>query len=128
MAVLMSIGPVAATGAGGARGIIFMVDSSNITKQVRDVAEFLHSILSLPVVRSNRPGLLVMCNKQDLGLAKSCQVIKGLLEKEIDKVRVSRSNQLEGQEDDSGNRSVPLGRPGKAFVFGDLGSRVNFVE
>ena len=69
------------------------------------MAEFLHSILSLPAVASNNPPLMVLCNKQviinhdlisvpssekthpqDVGVAKGESVIKSLLEKEVDKV------------------------------------------
>jgi signal recognition particle receptor subunit beta len=53
---------------------------------VRDVAEYLHSILTLPTVAANSPPLLVFCNKQDLALAKASVLIKAALEKELDKV------------------------------------------
>jgi len=110
----------------GARGILFVVDSGTVTKQVRDVAEFLHSILTLPSISSNCPPLLVMCNKQDQGLAKSSQLIQATLEKELDMVRVSRSNQLEGQE--GGVDTIFLGKEGRAFVFSQLKCRVSFCE
>jgi len=113
--------------AAGARGIVFVVDSSTVTRQVRDVTEFLYSVLSNPTIHGNRPGVLVLCNKDDLTLAKSSQVIRGVLEKEIDKVRVSRSSRLESQEGELG-QSVPLGRAGKAFEFQDLGNTVTFAE
>merc|ERR1719454_1523661 len=50
-------GPLVEKYGRGSRGILFVVDSSTVTKQVRDVAEFLHSILSLPAVTSNSPPL-----------------------------------------------------------------------
>jgi len=111
----------------GARGILFVVDSCTVTKQVRDVAEFLHSILSLPSVAANSPPVLVLCNKQDLDLAKSSQIIKTALEKELDKVRVSRSNELAGL-DGSSNQAVFIGKEGKPFSFSDLRARVEFCE
>jgi len=110
----------------GARGILFVVDSGTLTKQVRDVAEFLHCILSLPSVHGNSPPLMVLCNKQDQGLAKSSQLIQSALEKEMDKVRVSRSNQLDGQEGQAA--TIFLGKEGKAFEFSQLKCRVNFCE
>merc|ERR1712226_1387114 len=112
----------------GARGILFVVDSCSVVKQVRDVAEFLHSILSLPVIAANKPPVMVMCNKQDMDLAKSSQVIKSALEKELDKVRVSRSNQLAGLEGASNAASVFIGKEGKPFTFSDLRSRAEFCE
>jgi signal recognition particle receptor subunit beta len=111
----------------GARGILFVVDSCTVIKHVRDVAEFLHSILTLPSVAANSPPLLVFCNKQDLDLAKSSQLIKTALEKELDKVRVSRSNQLAGLEG-TNNSVVFIGKEGKPFTFSDLRARVEFCE
>jgi len=111
----------------GARGILFVVDSATVAKQVRDVAEFLHSILSSPSVAANSPPLMVLCNKQDVAVAKSSQVIKGLLEKELDKVRVSRGSQLDNLEG-SGQEAVYIGKEGRAFDFSQLRSRVEFCE
>jgi signal recognition particle receptor subunit beta len=111
----------------GSRGILFVIDSATITKQIRDVAEFLHSILSLPAVASNSPPLMVLCNKQDVGVAKGESVIKSLLEKEVDKVRVSRGNQLAGLEG-ANNDSVFIGKEGRPFEFSHLKARVDFCE
>ena len=36
------------------RALIFMVDSNTVSKQIRDVAECLHSILSLETISKNR--------------------------------------------------------------------------
>ncbi len=44
---------------------------------------YLYSILLDPVVNSNRPAVLVLCNKQDHALAKGVQVVKTQLEKEM---------------------------------------------
>jgi len=111
----------------GSRGILFVIDSATITKQIRDVAEFLHSILSLPAVASNSPPLMVLCNKQDVGVAKGESVIKSLLEKEVDKVRVSRGNQLAGLEG-ANNDSVFIGKEGRPFEFSHLKAQVDFCE
>jgi len=120
-------GPLVEKYGPGSRGILFVVDSSTITKQVRDVAEFLHSILSLSAVASNSPPLMVLCNKQDVGAAKGESVIKSLLEKEIDKVRVSRGNQLAGLEG-ANNDSVFIGKEGRPFEFSHLRARTDFCE
>eukprot|EP00092_Neocalanus_flemingeri_P014074 GFUD01015183.1.p1 GENE.GFUD01015183.1~~GFUD01015183.1.p1 ORF type:complete len:258 (-),score=94.38 GFUD01015183.1:119-892(-) len=110
-----------------ARGIVYLVDSNNVSKQVRDVAEFLHSILSHKAISKNSPPVLVLCNKQDGGLAKGAQVIQTLLEKEIEKVRMTSSHQLEGLEGETSS-AVFLGRQGKSFEFKDIASNVTFVE
>ena len=36
------------------------------------------------------------CNKQDLGLVKGATAIQGLLEKEMNALRISHTNRLEG--------------------------------
>ena len=45
-------------------GVVYVVDSANLSKQVRDAAEFLFNILSDPVVNANATALTVACNKQ----------------------------------------------------------------
>jgi len=110
-----------------ARGIMYLVDSNTVSKQIRDVAEFLHSILSNRAIHSNSPPVLVLCNKQDGSLAKGSQVIQTLLEKEIEKVRDTRSHQLENLEGETGIGAF-LGKKGKSFEFKDLSSNVTFVE
>ena len=47
-------GQVIETFSGSARAVIFMVDSNTISKQIRDVAECLHSILSQKLISRNR--------------------------------------------------------------------------
>merc|ERR1719454_1228970 len=83
------------------------------SKQIRDVAECLHSILSQKIISKNSPPLLILCNKQDADLAKGSAAVQNLLEKEIEKVRMTRSNQLAGIEgEDSG--VIFIGKEGKA--------------
>ena len=109
------------------RALVFMVDSNTVSKQIRDVAECLHSILSQKLISKNRPPLLILCNKQDADLAKGSSAVQNLLEKEIEKVRMTRSNQLAGIEgEDSG--VIFIGKEGKAFEFKDLPAEVQFEE
>lgn len=44
---------------------------------------YLYTILSDPIVSSNQPRVLILCNKQDHALAKGPQVIQSILEKEM---------------------------------------------
>jgi len=108
----------------GARAIVFVVDSNTVIKQIRDVAEYLHSVFTLPCL-APVPPTLILCNKQDLDLAKSSNIIKAALEKELDKVRVSRSGGglLEGSA-----ATTFLGEQGKAFTFSQLRTKVDFLE
>jgi len=38
----------------GARGIVYVVDSSTLTRQIRDVAEYLFNILTSPRIHAIR--------------------------------------------------------------------------
>lgn len=110
-----------------ARAILFVVDSNTVSKQIRDVAECLHSILSLQIISQNSPPVLIICNKQDADLAKGSPAVQNLMEKEIEKVRRTRSSQLAGIEGDEGS-VVFIGKEGKAFEFKDLACEVQFEE
>nr|CAG4648847.1 EOG090X0C7N [Polyphemus pediculus] len=108
-----------------ARGIVFVIDSNTLMKDIRDVAEYLYLILSDPAVHSNRPPVLVLCNKQDHTLAKGEKVIKTQLEKEMNVLRTTKTNQLEAVSDD-GQQPKYLGKEGKDFEFEDLKMPVVF--
>ncbi|KAF5896990.1 signal recognition particle receptor subunit beta, partial [Clarias magur] len=66
-----------------ARAIVFVVDSAIFQKEVKDVAEFLYSLLTDNIVIENTPTLLIACNKQDNTMAKSAKLIQQQLEKEL---------------------------------------------
>ncbi|KAJ8682824.1 hypothetical protein QAD02_018616 [Eretmocerus hayati] len=107
------------------KGLVFVIDSSSIQKDIRDVAEYLYTLLSDPALSKNVP-VLILCNKQDQTLAKTSSVIKTLLEKEINLLRVTKTSQLEATDASSSN--VFLGKTGKDFEFSHLNRRVEFCE
>ncbi|KAG1935462.1 signal recognition particle receptor subunit beta [Pimephales promelas] len=110
-----------------ARAVVFVVDSSVFQKDVRDVAEFLYSILTDATVAKNTPALVVACNKQDISMAKSAKLIQQQLEKELNTLRLTRSAALSSQ-DGAVEGSVYLGKRGKDFEFSQLPGRVEFIE
>jgi len=110
------------------RGIIYVVDSSNVQKQLRDTAEFLFNIISDPILFAARPPLLVACNKQDAGLAKGSGVIKRELQKELNLLRDTHSRSLQGTNDSPVVDHTYLGRKGHDFEFQDLPMKVDFCE
>ena len=59
---------------------------SPLIGQVRDVAEYLHFLLTNRNILGNAPPVLIVCNKQDSGMAKGKGAVQTLLEKEIEKV------------------------------------------
>ncbi|KAG9348163.1 hypothetical protein JZ751_001898 [Albula glossodonta] len=120
-----------------AGAIVFVVDSAIFQKEVRDVAEFLYSLLTDSVISRNAPTLLVACNKQGIAetlnclnntMAKSAKLIQQQLEKELNTLRVTRTAALSSQDGSAGGGSVYLGKKGKDFDFSQLSMRVDFVE
>jgi len=108
-----------------AKGIIFLVDSVTVQKDIRDVADFLYTILADSSTTSTP--ILILCNKQDETLAKSSTVIKSLLEKEINLVRTTRQSQLQSV-DNSASDQVFIGKQGKEFEFTQLTQNVKVAE
>ncbi|XP_050666204.1 signal recognition particle receptor subunit beta [Leptidea sinapis] len=110
-----------------AKAIVYVIDSVTIQKEIRDVAEYLYTILVDPVIQSNCPALLVLCNKQDQPTAKGSLVIKSLLEKELNLVRITKSSQLESV-DSTQTSNASIGKIGKDFEFSHLNCKVEFIE
>ena len=106
-----------------ALGIVYVLDASTITKNIRDVTEFLFQILSDPSIHGNRTSILIVCNKQDMTLAKGSTVIERELAKEIGLLRETHSKSLQGTDGNVINH-VFLGKVGKDFVFSDLKAKV----
>lgn len=108
------------------RGLIFVIDSVRFTREAKDVAEFLYDILSNPVSK-NLP-ILVACNKQDQGFAKSAKLIRSNLEKEFGLLTHSRIAALETTDGSSAKRIVGKGDSGN-FSFDELPKKnVDFIE
>lgn len=108
-----------------ARLIIFLLDSATLQKEVRDVADYIYTILADKFLSS--VPVIIGCNKQDLALAKGTSVIRSLLEKEMGLVRQTRTNQLQSVDNTVSN-NVFLGKPGRDFEFSQLSQTVEFVE
>lgn len=121
------------------RGIVFVVDAANLSagdQGVRQAAEYLHDTLLLLQKRvtsnkSSKPPkeihVLVAANKTDLFTALPTAIVKSTLEKEIGKVRSSKSKGLldSGIETsdafDAGDNDDWLGETGTAqFKFEQL--------
>lgn len=85
----------------------------------------MYTLLSDPAMNKNVP-ILILCNKQDQTLAKGSGVIKTLLEKEMNLLRVTKTSQLEAT--DASSTNVYLGKTGKDFEFSHLDRKVDFGE
>eukprot|EP00062_Callorhinchus_milii_P000379 gi/632934325/ref/XP_007907871.1/ PREDICTED: signal recognition particle receptor subunit beta [Callorhinchus milii] len=111
-----------------ARAIVFVVDSVSFQKEVKDVAEFLYTLLTDPQIVNNATPLLISCNKQDVTMAKSAKLIQQQLEKEINTLRMIRSAAPSSLDESGIGSAVPLGKKGKDFDFSQVPMRVDFVE
>ncbi|KAF2286696.1 hypothetical protein GH714_023679 [Hevea brasiliensis] len=98
-----------------AAGIVFVVDA----------LEFLPNYVEFQskVVKRKVP-VLICCNKADKVTAHSKEFIRKQLEKEIDKLRASRSGISEA---DVANEFT-LGIPGEAFSFSHCSNKVTIAE
>ncbi|XP_076679369.1 signal recognition particle receptor beta [Andrena cerasifolii] len=106
------------------KGVVYVIDSVTFQKDIRDVAEFLYTLLSDRAIQ--RKPVLILCNKQDQTMAKGSAVIKTLLEKEMNLLRVTRTNQLETT--DALATNLFLGKEGKDFEFSHLDANIEFAE
>ncbi|XP_071867352.1 signal recognition particle receptor beta [Bombus fervidus] len=107
-----------------AKGLVYVIDSVTFQKDIRDVAEFLYNLLCDPAV--HKKSILVLCNKQDQTMAKGAAVIKTLLEKEMNLLRMTKTSQLEAT--DASATNVFLGKQGKDFDFSHLDTNIEFAE
>ncbi|KDR07565.1 signal recognition particle receptor subunit beta [Zootermopsis nevadensis] len=113
---------------GVTRGIIYVIDSVTFQKDIQDVAEFLFTLLSDIVVANNSLPFLILCNKQDQTMAKGCLVIKSLVQKEMNVLRMTKSSQLESTNEAMNNNTF-LGKKDKDFEFAHLlPIKVDFAE
>ncbi|XP_076637564.1 signal recognition particle receptor beta isoform X1 [Colletes latitarsis] len=107
-----------------AKGIVYVIDSVTVQKDIRDVAESLYNLLSDSATQ--KKPLLILCNKQDQTMAKGYTVIKTLLEKEINLLRMTKTSQLEAT--DSSSKNIFLGKHEKDFEFSHLIRNIEFAE
>ncbi|XP_022903070.2 signal recognition particle receptor subunit beta [Onthophagus taurus] len=78
-----------------ARALVYVVDSSLIEKEVRDVAEYLYNILLELGAMNNKVKVLILCNKQDVASSKNSMAVKCILEKELTTLQRTKSSQLD---------------------------------
>ncbi|XP_078032593.1 signal recognition particle receptor beta [Augochlora pura] len=107
-----------------AKGVVYVIDSVTFQKDIRDVAEYLYNILSEPSMQNK--SVLILCNKQDQTMAKGSSVIKTLLERELNLLRMTKTSQLEAT--DASSKNVFLGKEGKEFEFAQLDAHIDFAE
>ncbi|KAH6763216.1 signal recognition particle binding protein [Perilla frutescens var. hirtella] len=107
-----------------AAGIVFVVDAVEFLPNVRAASEYLYDILTKATVVKRKVPLLLLCNKVDKVTAHTKDFIRKLLEKEIDKLRTSRT--ALSSADISNEYS--LGVPGEAFAFHQCLNKISIAE
>ncbi|KAF8821568.1 signal recognition particle receptor beta subunit protein [Cardiosporidium cionae] len=121
------------------RCIIYLVDATD-KSSIKPTAEHLYDLFTSSQLRAQPLPFLLACNKSDLHSARPPSLIKEDLEREIEKVRISRSALLEGQE----RSDIYLQADGLPFAFhsapcpleicqcsaksGDVSSIISFIR
>ncbi|XP_022756720.1 signal recognition particle receptor subunit beta-like isoform X2 [Durio zibethinus] len=107
-----------------AAGIVFVVDSLEFLPNSRLVVEYLYDILTKASVVKKKIPLLICCNKSDKVTAHTKEFIRKQIEKEIDKLRASRSAISAADI----SNDFTLGVPGEAFAFSQCRNKVTIAE
>lgn len=104
-----------------AKALIFVVDSSTLQKDLKDVALYIYDTLVDDQLAKSNLRLLILCNKQDIEFAKGASSVKTSLEKEIELLRRISTSALKSTNEGHNNKSVVLRSGSDAtFQFDDL--------
>ncbi|TPX56489.1 hypothetical protein PhCBS80983_g04514 [Powellomyces hirtus] len=109
-------------------GIVFVIDSTTIARELRPAAEYLYDILANRYTQRNEIPVLVLCNKADLLMALPVEKIRAMLEGEIDRLRTTRAAEVQSLDDGDKehDRDEFLGEEGVPFAFNQLANAVTF--
>ncbi|GFY88266.1 signal recognition particle binding protein [Actinidia rufa] len=107
-----------------AAGLVFVVDALEFLPNCRAASEYLYDILTKANVVRKKIPVLILCNKVDKVTAHTKEFIRKQLEKEIDKLRTSRTALSAA---DIANEYT-LGVPGEAFAFSQCQNKVTVAE
>jgi signal recognition particle receptor subunit beta len=118
------------TNKSSAKAIIFVIDSTTINEESKDVSDYLYDILREKTFRQQRLPLLIFCNKQDINNDnETIQSIKSLLENELTMKRKTRASSVAVHQG-KGETNDDIGRAGKeTFEFNDIKDiQIEFVD
>ncbi|CAG2176231.1 unnamed protein product [Oppiella nova] len=110
-----------------AKGVLFVIDSTDFANTGKDVADLLYNFLVDPLVVTHKIPFLIACTKQDETRAKSSKVLQKQLEREITAIRETRAGALGSTGEDDTSRSI-LGKLDKEFAFNDIKNEVQFAD
>ncbi|KAK9097570.1 hypothetical protein Sjap_023067 [Stephania japonica] len=107
-----------------AGGVVFVVDALDFLPNCRAAAEYLYDILTNARVVKKKIPVLILCNKTDKVTAHTKEFIRKQLEKEIDKLRASRTAISTADI----SSAFTLGVTGEAFTFFQCHNKVSVGE
>lgn len=109
-----------------AKHIMYVIDSTKIDSNLRDVCEYLYQILADELVYKNNTSVTVVCHKQDLSGKKDKEAMRSILEDELNAIKNSKKVQL-GKTSDEEERDYLIARFDKDPIsFGTLS--INLIE
>ncbi|XP_024372786.1 uncharacterized protein [Physcomitrium patens] len=104
--------------------LVFVVDALDFMPHVRAAAEYLYELLTNKEVVKRRIPILLTCNKMDKITAHSSNFIKGQLEKELNKLRKSRTSVSAADV----SSEISLGVQGEVFNFTQCSNKITIAE
>uniref|UniRef100_A0A7N0VF05 Signal recognition particle receptor subunit beta n=1 Tax=Kalanchoe fedtschenkoi TaxID=63787 RepID=A0A7N0VF05_KALFE len=107
-----------------AAGVVFVVDGLEFLPNCRAASEYLYDILTKSSIVKKRVPVFIFCNKMDKASAHSKEFIRKQLEKEIEKLRASRT----AVSDADLTSEITLGIPGQPFAFSQCQNPVTVGE
>ncbi|XP_010467710.1 PREDICTED: signal recognition particle receptor subunit beta [Camelina sativa] len=107
-----------------AAAIVFVVDALEFLPNIRAVSEYLYDILTNASVVKNKTPVLLCCNKTDKITAHTKEFIRKQMEKEIEKLRCSRSAVSTADI----TNDFTLGIEGEVFNFSHCHNKVTVAE
>jgi signal recognition particle receptor subunit beta len=113
-----------------AKAMIFVLDSTTINEDSKDVSDYLYDILREKTFRQQRLPLLIFCNKQDLNNAnETIESIRHSLENELTLKRKTRASSVAVHQG-KGETNDDIGQIGKeTFEFNDIKDiQIEFVN
>lgn len=113
-----------------AKAILFVVDSTTIQDESKEVADYLYDILREKSFRYQRVPILIFCNKQDLNNGnESSDSIRRLLEAELTVKRRTRASSVAVHQGKT-EQVEDIGHPNKEnFEFADVKDlKIKFID
>ncbi|KAK2981310.1 hypothetical protein RJ640_007011 [Escallonia rubra] len=107
-----------------AAGVVFVVDALEFLPNSRAASEYLYDILTKASVVKRKIPLLILCDKVDKVTAHTKEFIRKQLEKEIDKLRASRTALSAADI----TNEFTLGVPGETFAFSQCHNKLTVAE